>query len=167
MTDQAFSKKQYQYILLILIIVIGLILFKEMRPYIGGFMGASTLYVLLRGQMKTLTEKKKMSRGVAATIILLEALFIFLIPLTGIGFMVADTISGIKIDPEAIKVSVYTFIDNIETALSIIFENLLHELTNKNDNILEIEFYKNNNCLFKYKKKIFYTKKLSFYIIFY
>ena len=32
MTDQAFSKKQYQYILLILIIVIGLILFKEMRP---------------------------------------------------------------------------------------------------------------------------------------
>ena len=119
MTDQAFSKKQYQYILLILIIVIGLILFKEMRPYIGGFMGASTLYVLLRGQMKTLTEKKKMSRGVAATIILLEALFIFLIPLTGIGFMVADTISGIKIDPEAIKVSVYTFIDNIENRFNI------------------------------------------------
>ncbi len=54
-----------------------------------------------------------------------------------------------------------SFIDNIETALSIIFENLLHELTNKNDNILEIEFYKNNNCLFKYKKKIFYTKKSS------
>ena len=102
---------------MILIIVIGLILFKEMRPYIGGFMGASTLYVLLRGQMKTLTEKKKMSRGVAATIILLEALFIFLIPLTGIGFMVADTISGIKIDPEAVKVSVYTFLIILKTVL--------------------------------------------------
>lgn len=51
-----------------------------------------------------------------------------------------------------------SFIDNIETALSIIFENLLHELTNKNDNILEIEFYKNNNCLFKYKRKYFIQK---------
>ena len=119
MTDQALSKKQYQYILLILILAIGFIIFQQMRPYIGGFLGASTLYVLLRGQMKVLTGKKKMSRGLAATLILLEALFIFLIPLTGIGFLAVDTISGIKIDPDALKESVINVIDAIENRFNI------------------------------------------------
>ena len=119
MTDQALSKKQYQYILLILILAIGFIIFQQMRPYIGGFLGASTLYVLLRGQMKVLTVKKKMSRGLAATLILLEALFIFLIPLTGIGFLAVDTISGIKIDPDALKESVINVIDAIENRFNI------------------------------------------------
>lgn len=119
MAEQELSKKQYQYILLILLLVIGVILFRQMRPYIGGFMGALTLYVLLRGQMKTLTEKRKLSRGVSATLILLEALFIFLIPLTGLGFLVADTISGIKIDPEIIKETVLKFVDNIENRFNI------------------------------------------------
>ncbi len=119
MTDQALSGKQYRYILLILILAIGFILFQQLRPYIGGFLGASTLYVLLRGQMRILTEKKKFSRGLAATLILLEALFIFLIPLTGIGFLAVDTISGIKIDTEIIRETVLNFVDNIENRFNI------------------------------------------------
>lgn len=119
MAEKELSKKQYQYVLLFLMVSIGLVLFSQIRPYIGGFLGALTFYVLLRGQMKTLTEKKKLANGLAATLILLEALFIFLIPLTSIGFLVADTISGIKIDPELIKQTVLTFIDNIENRFHI------------------------------------------------
>ena len=119
MREQEISKKQYQYILLILLIVIGLILFKQLQPYLGGFMGAITLYILLRGQMKALTEKKKMPRGLSATVILFEAFFIFLIPLTGLGFLVADTISGINIDPEIIKETVVNFVNNIEKRFNI------------------------------------------------
>ncbi|RXJ68666.1 hypothetical protein CRV08_07545 [Halarcobacter ebronensis] len=52
-----------------------------------------------------------------------------------------------------------SFINYIETALSIIFENLFYELANKNDIIIETEFFKNKYCLFKHKKKIFYTKQ--------
>ena len=119
MSEQEISKKQYQYILLLLLVVIGFVLFKQARPYIGGFLGASTFYVILRGQMKTLVEKKKLGRGLAATLILLETLFIFLIPLTGLGFMVADTISGIKIDPNTIKDTVYEFVDKIEARFNV------------------------------------------------
>ncbi len=119
MSNNDFSKKQYQYVLILLMLVIGLSLFKYARPYLSGFLGAFTFYALLRGQMKFLHEKKKWSRGLSATIIILEALFIFLIPLTGIGFLVADTISGINIDPEALKVTIYEFIDKVEDTLKI------------------------------------------------
>ncbi len=119
MPERDFSRKQYQYVLLLLMLVIGFILFKQARPYLGGFLGAFTFYAMLRGQMKFLHEKKRWSRGLAATIILLETLFIFLLPLTGLGFLVADTISGINFDPNAIKDTVFQFIDKIEARFNI------------------------------------------------
>ncbi len=119
MSNSDFSKKKHQYVLLLLMLVIGLSLFKQARPYLGGFLGAFTFYALLRGQMKYLYEKKNWSRALAATVILLETLFIFLIPLTGLGFLAADTISGINIDPEALKNTVLEFVDKIEARFNI------------------------------------------------
>ena len=114
MTEQQLNKKEYRYILVALILILGFILFKELQPYLSGFMGALTLFVLLRGQMKYLTKKKKLSRGLSATIIMLESLLLFLIPLTGVTFLAIDTLSGIRIDPEQIKEQVLSFIALIE-----------------------------------------------------
>ena len=61
MTEQQLNKKEYRYILIALILILGFILFRELQPYLSGFMGAITLFVLLRGQMKYLTKKKKQS----------------------------------------------------------------------------------------------------------
>ena len=52
MTEQQLNKKEYRYILIALILILGFILFRELQPYLSGFMGAITLFVLLRGQMK-------------------------------------------------------------------------------------------------------------------
>ena len=114
MTEQQLNKKEYRYILIALILILGFILFRELQPYLSGFMGAITLFVLLRGQMKYLTKKKKLNRGLSATIILLETLLVFLIPLTGITFLAIDTLSGIKIDPEIIKEQLLNFVNLIE-----------------------------------------------------
>ena len=119
MTEQELSKRQYQFVLLILLLVIGFVIFQQIRPYYGGLLGACTLYAILRGQMKSLTEKRGFGKGFAATLILLEAIFIFLIPLTAIGFFAADTISGIKIDPEAIKNFVMQNVDYLERRFKI------------------------------------------------
>ena len=111
--------KQHQFVLLALMISLGLILFSQMRPYIGGFMGAFTFYVILRGQMKWLVEKKGWNRGLAAGVILLEALFIFLLPLTGLGFLVVDTIMGIEIDPNLVKDRLVEFVGRIENRFNV------------------------------------------------
>jgi len=119
MNDHELSKKQYQFVLLILLLAMGFVIFHQIRPYYGSLLGACTLYAILRSQMKTLTEKRRLGKGLAATLILLESIFIFLIPLTGIGFFVADTISGIKIDPEAIKNFVMQNVDYLEKRFKI------------------------------------------------
>lgn len=110
-------KKEYKYVLIGLLVFLGLILFKELRPYLSGFLGAATLYVLLKGQMAFLVEKKKIGKGMAATLITLEALLFFLVPITGIAFLVIDTISGISIDPRAIMDSVENFVRMLEARL--------------------------------------------------
>ncbi len=119
MSNKILNSKQHQFVLVVLMASLGLVLFSQMRPYIGGFLGASTFYVILRSQMRYLVEKKGFKRSVAATLVLFEALFIFLIPLTGLGFLVADTIMGIEIDPNVIKDSVIKFVEYIEERFRI------------------------------------------------
>lgn len=119
MLQSELTSKQYRGVLLILMLSIGLVLFAQIRFYFSGFMGALTLYVLLRPQMVFLTKKWNFHRGLAAFLIILEALFIFLIPLITIGFIVVDTISSIDIDPNFLKNWVTELIDNIESRFNI------------------------------------------------
>lgn len=108
------EKNRYKYILVALMLILGIILFKELRVYLSSLLGAATLYVLLKGQMVYLVEKMKFKRGAAASLLTLEALLLFLIPLTGIAFLVIDTISGITIDPKEVIDNINDFIVNLE-----------------------------------------------------
>lgn len=111
------SENRNKLILISLIILLGLILFKELRIYLSSFLGAATLYVLLKGQMVYLVEKLKFRKGLAASILTIEALLLFLIPLTGMAFLVIDTLSGISIDPRAMVQSFNDFISAVEDKL--------------------------------------------------
>ncbi len=113
------NNRAYKYILIGLIILLAVILFREAQPYLGGFLAAFALFSILRGQMAKLVEKRKWSRGLSATIIVLGTLIFILIPVTGIGFLAADTISGIKIDPAAITTALNDFARNVEERLDI------------------------------------------------
>src|SRR5690606_11942963 len=94
-----------------------LIIFKFTRPYMSGFLGAATLYVIVNGQQVYLTQKLHLKKSLSALIIVLEVLFFILIPLTGIAFLVIDTFSGITIDTEAILTQVNNFVDTLEERL--------------------------------------------------
>lgn len=113
------GKQHYKYILIGLLILLGVIIFTEIRIYLGGFLAAFALYAILRGQMSYLVEKRKWNRGISAGLIMLEALLFILIPLTGIGFLVADTVSGITIDPQQIKSTIDSLIASIEERLKM------------------------------------------------
>ena len=88
--------------LITLILVLLLIIGKHALPYMSGVLGALTIYVLLRGQMKWLVERKHWGRSWAASLVTVEAIFFFLIPILGIVLMLIDLFS--TFDPESLNV---------------------------------------------------------------
>lgn len=117
MNSSFLSNNRYRIILISLIVVLGLILFKELRVYLSSFLGAATLYVLLKGQMVFLVEKANFRKGIAATLLTLEALLLFLIPLTGMALLIIDTLSGFSFDPRAFIEGVNNLIISLEDKL--------------------------------------------------
>ena len=113
----------YKYVLVGLLIVLGFIIFRNAQIYLSGFLGAATLYVILRGQQKYLTEKLKYSRGASAALLVLEALFLFLIPLTGAALLVASTIYPVVLEavnnPEAIRLQISEFLTLVEDRFGV------------------------------------------------
>ena len=76
------TKEQYwKYSLIAIIIGLGIILFRQIAPFMGGLLGALTIYILVRKQMMYLSDKRKMKRSIAATLITAEAILCFLVPL--------------------------------------------------------------------------------------
>lgn len=128
MIEQTNKKNNtHKYILIGFILLLGLIIFRYTRPYMSGFLGAATLYIIVNGQQNYLTKKLNFKKSLSALLIVLEVLIFILLPLTGITFLVIDTFSGITIDPEAILRQVNEFVDSLEERLGFNFftpENL-------------------------------------------
>lgn len=93
-------KEQYwKYALITIVLVLGVILFIEFTPFLGGILGACTLYILVRKQMFYLTEKKHLQRSFAAILLLLESILCFLIPLTLAIWLFVDKLQHLNLDP--------------------------------------------------------------------
>ncbi len=108
------NNNQYKYILIAFLILVGLIFFKQGRPFLSGILGASTLFVMMRNQMAYLTEKRKWNRALSASLLLLEALLLFLIPLTSFALLIVDSLSGIEFDIQLWLTQAENFINQIE-----------------------------------------------------
>ena len=77
------TKEQYwKFSLIAIIIGLGIILFKQITPFLGGLLGALTIYILVRKQMMHLTEIRKIKRSISALLIPAEAIFCFLDPIS-------------------------------------------------------------------------------------
>lgn len=96
-------KEQYwRYSLIAIIIVLGITLFRQISPFLGGLLGALTIYILVRRQMVHLTMKRKMKRSTAALLITTEAVFCFLIPISLVVWLVVDKLQNFNLDPQSI-----------------------------------------------------------------
>lgn len=113
------KNRYHRFVLLGLILLLSIIIFKELQPYLGGFFGAFTLFILLKGVMVKLVEQYKWRKGLSASVIVLGTTFFILIPFTGFGFLAADTISGISIDPAQVMRSMRELSENIEERIGI------------------------------------------------
>lgn len=95
-------EKYWRYSLFVLIAGLCLTIFVELTPFLGGLLGAVTIYVLLRRQMWFLSERRRWRRSLAASLLLGEAIFFFLVPISLIVWMVVDKIQGVALDPQSV-----------------------------------------------------------------
>lgn len=95
-------EKYWRYSLFVLIVGLGVTIFIELIPFLGGLLGAVTIYVLLRRQMWYLSERRHWRRSLAASLLLGEAVFFFLIPISLIAWMIISKIQDIAVDPQSI-----------------------------------------------------------------
>jgi predicted PurR-regulated permease PerM len=70
-----------QIALLVLIIFTGIILIKELKYFIPGFLGALTLFILFRQSYYNLTEKRKWRKWVASIAIIIGFVVVLLVPI--------------------------------------------------------------------------------------
>lgn len=81
-----------QIFVILLILLMGSLIFREMLPYLTGVLGAVTIYVLMRKWMAKLVDKKKWNPSLAATVLMLISFFGILIPIAGIILMLTNKI---------------------------------------------------------------------------
>ncbi|GAK95021.1 membrane protein [Nonlabens ulvanivorans] len=91
MSRQIPTIKIRQIFILIVILYILYLIGKELAPYLGGLLGAITLYVLLEPIQKWL-EAKKWKPSVASSFLIVFSFVIILLPIAGIGLMMSSKV---------------------------------------------------------------------------
>ena len=95
-------EKYWRYSLYVLILGMGTAIFIELAPLLGGLLGASAIYILLRGQMRLLTERRRWRRSVAAALLLVETVCCFLVPLSLIVWMLVGRLQDVAAHSEVL-----------------------------------------------------------------
>ena len=101
------KEKYWRYSLIIIILLMGVIIFRQITPFMGGLLGALTIYILVRGQMDYLINRKNMKRSIAALLIIVETILVFLVPVGLTVWLLVDLLKNINLDPQ-------TFIEPIQ-----------------------------------------------------
>lgn len=103
-----------QILLLILILLIGYVLFMYLQTFLPAFLGAYTLYVLMRKYMFILQGKYKWNRNLAASVLMLLSFLIIMVPILILANMMTSRVAwAINHSSEILK-SIQDFIAQYE-----------------------------------------------------
>ena len=80
-----------QLFVILCILALGSLIFLQILPYLSGFLGAITIFVITRGLMEKLV--KKVNKHVAAGILMLGSFILIILPIFGIVYMLSSKIS--------------------------------------------------------------------------
>lgn len=99
-----FNNRLRQIMLLLVIILLALLLLKQLYVFLPGFLGAITLYILLRETYFNLTIKKKWNKTITAISFIILSLLVIALPLYFAIDLLSVKISAVLSDPvELIK----------------------------------------------------------------
>ena len=100
-----------QVLLLLFILLLGVILFRELQTFIPAFLGSYTLYVIMRKYMFTLEARFKMRSSLAAILLMFLSFLIILLPIYILVNMLATKIGFAIQHMNEVLTSIENFID--------------------------------------------------------
>ena len=80
-----------QLFVILSILALGSLIFVQILPYLSGFLGAITIFIISRGLMERLI--KKINKHIAAGILMLGSFILIILPIFGIVYMLSSKIS--------------------------------------------------------------------------
>lgn len=122
--DMSIKEQYWKYSLIVIILFMGVIIFRQITPFLGGLLGALTMYILVRTHMNYLTEKRKMKRSISALLITAETIMVFLVPLGLIIWLVVNKLQDINLAPQI-------FIEPIQQVAEFIKEKTGYDVLGK------------------------------------
>jgi predicted PurR-regulated permease PerM len=108
-----------QILILATIITLGLVLFDQLKGLIPSFLGAYTLYVMLRKWMFILHGKYKWKSGLTAALLMLLSFLIILMPIFLVVNMLTSKIAFAMQHSQQVLAALQTFIEKIERQYNI------------------------------------------------
>ncbi|WP_431136455.1 AI-2E family transporter [Psychroserpens mesophilus] len=111
------AKTIRQIFILLLILSIGILIFKELSPYLSGVLGAITLFVLLKKFMSKL-ESKGWNSMLAAGVLMFISFIVITIPLAGVILMLSNKIGNAIDNSEKIIKVFKTELNSLESFLN-------------------------------------------------
>jgi predicted PurR-regulated permease PerM len=82
-----------QFFFIILILLMGILLFRELISFLPALLGAITLYILMHRWMLYLTEKKKWRKAGTALLLMLVSMIVILLPVGLLANLLSSKIS--------------------------------------------------------------------------
>lgn len=104
-----------QLFILLVIVFTGILIFREMTPYLSGVLGAVTIYVLFRNWMSRLLGMG-WNKNLAATVIMLVSFIGILLPISGIALLLGSKIGKAVQNSERIVQIAKDQIANLENS---------------------------------------------------
>ena len=102
-----------------LLVFLFVFLFLQMHAFLSAFLGAITFYMLSRKIMKTLVEKRKWKKGLAATVILIVSFLVVLLPIWLFINILTGRVGYVVENSNKILAAVNTFIERIGTRFHV------------------------------------------------
>jgi predicted PurR-regulated permease PerM len=121
-----------QIFLIIIIILVAIVLFREMRTFIPAVLGAYTLYLIMRKYMFRLTGKYKWKKGWTAGLLMLISFLVIMLPILLLVNMMASKVNfAIEHSNEVIN-TLTVYIEKYEKqwGFEIINDSNIGKLTN-------------------------------------
>jgi predicted PurR-regulated permease PerM len=116
-------ERYWKYALTGIVFAGGAVLANELAPFLGGMLGAFTIYILIRGQALYLIGQKKWNKHLAAMLLLLETALCFLIPFALAVWLFAIEIQSFNLDAGALAARIERLADLIREKTQIdVFE---------------------------------------------
>jgi predicted PurR-regulated permease PerM len=114
-----------QIAFILVIIVLGVVLIRELWFFLSAFLGAVTFYVLMRDRMFYLTEKRGWRRPTAAWVLMLLSFFVILVPIGLLGNIMYSKISYVVTHSAELMASLKLTVAHIK-------EKIGYEIVNPN-----------------------------------